>query len=408
MSTTFAYKVRDRTGALLEGNLEADDERLVLDKLREMGYVPVSISARRSSKLGVDLSIGKGKVALKDVAIFSRQLATMINSGLTILRALAILAEQTSSKALAATIGDHAGGHRAGLSRCPRRWPGTPRCSRSVYLSMIRAGETGGSLDEVLLRLATTLEKQLELRGKVRSALAYPIAVGCLVVLIVSGMLIFVVPMFKGMYQNLGGTLPLPTRVLVGISGMITKVWWLLAILGVGGYFGFRHWSATPTGELVIDRFKLKAPVFGPLVHKSAIARFTRTFASLMRTGVPIMEALDIVAGTSGNAVVRTAVDSAKGKVRVGEPVSTALANSPVFPPMVTQMMSVGEETGRPRRDAREDLRLLRPRGVGHRRRPDLAARAAADGVHGRIGGRHDHRPLHADVQHHQAGQLTT
>jgi type IV pilus assembly protein PilC len=345
MSTTYAYKVRDRSGALLEGNLEADDERLVVDKLREMGYVPVSISARKASKLSLDINIGGGKASLKDVAIFSRQLATMINSGLTILRALAILAEQAPSKAVASTVATMREDIEHGLS-LSQAVAKHPKVFPSVYLSMIRAGESGGSLDEVLLRLATTLEKQLELRGKIRSALAYPIAVGCLVVLIVSGMLIFVVPMFKGMDQNLGGTLPLPTRILVGISGVITKIWWLIGLVGVGGYFGFRRWAGTPEGRLTIDRFKLKAPVFGPLVHKSAIARFTRTFASLMRTGVPIMEALDIVSGTSGNAVVGAAVDEAKSKVRVGEPVSTALANGPVFPAMVTQMMAVGEETG--------------------------------------------------------------
>jgi type IV pilus assembly protein PilC len=345
VSTTFAYKVRDRSGALVEGNLEADDERLVIAKLREMGYVPVSVSARNKSKLGTDLK-GRGpKVSIKDVAIFSRQLATMINSGLTILRALAILADQAPSKGLVQVVATMRQDIERGFS-LSQAVGKHPKVFPAVYLSMVRAGESGGSLDEVLLRLATTLEKQLELRGKIKSALSYPIAVGCLVVLIVGGMLMFVVPMFKGMYASLGGTLPLPTRVLVGASAMMTKVWWDIILVGVGGVFGFRKWAATTGGRMAIDRAKLRAPVFGQLVHKSAIARFTRTFASLMRSGVPIMEALDIVAGTSGNAVITAGVDGAKARVRVGEPVSAALAADAVFPSMVTQMMAVGEETG--------------------------------------------------------------
>ena len=345
MSTTYAYKVRDRAGALVQGSLEADDERLVIAKLREMGYVPISVSARSRSKLGAELKLGGPKVSLKDVAVLSRQLATMINSGLTILRALAILGEQAPSKGLAQVVGTMREDIERGFS-LSQAVAKHPKVFPPVYLSMVRAGESGGSLDEVLLRLATTLEKQLELRGKIKSAMSYPIAVGVLVVLIVTGMLIFVVPMFKGMYVSLGGTLPLPTRVLVGLSGAITKVWWLIVLVGVGGFFGLRKWSATPGGRLAIDRAKLRLPVFGQLIHKSAIARFTRTFASLMRSGVPIMEALDIVAGTSGNAVITAGVDGAKARVRVGEPVSTALSADAVFPAMVTQMMAVGEETG--------------------------------------------------------------
>jgi type IV pilus assembly protein PilC len=215
-----------------------------------------------------------------------------------------------------------------------------------VYLSMIRAGETGGALDTVLERLATTLEKQLELRGRIKSAMSYPVAVACLVVLIVSAMLLFIVPMFEGMYRDLGGQLPLPTQILIRISDLVKRVWWLIAMLIAGGVVALRRWNTTDSGRRVIDGVKLRLPVFGLLIHKSAIARATRTFASLMRSGVPIMEGLDIVAGTSGNAIVADAVLDAKGRVRVGEPVSAALAAHPVFPAMVVQMMAVGEETG--------------------------------------------------------------
>jgi type IV pilus assembly protein PilC len=344
-TTTYAYKVRDRSGAILEGSLEADDEQLVVAKLREMGYVPVSVAARRRSLLGVDLKLGGKKAALKDVAVFSRQLATMIAAGLTILRALAILAEQTSSKALAEVVATMKADIERGLS-LSQAVAKHPKVFPPVYLSMIRAGETGGALDVVLERLATTLEKQLELRGRIKSAMSYPVAVACLVVLIVSAMLLFVVPMFEGMYRDLGGQLPLPTQVLIRISDVVKKVWWLIGLLIAGGVVALRRWYRTETGRRAIDRLKLRLPVFGLLIHKSAIARATRTFASLMRSGVPIMEGLDIVAGTSGNAIVSDAVIDAKGRVRVGEPVSAARAAHPVFPPVVGPMMAVGEETG--------------------------------------------------------------
>jgi type IV pilus assembly protein PilC len=345
VTTTYAYKVHDRTGHLVEGTLEAQNEQLVVAKLREMGYTPVSISALARSRLSMDIKLGGSKVGLKDLAVFSRQLATMINSGLSILRALAILADQTESKALAGVIGEMKFDIERGLSlsqavaRHPEVFP-------PIYLAMVRAGETGGALDDVMLRLATTLEKQLELRGKIKSAMSYPIAVAGIVVVIVTAMLLFVVPMFEGMYRDLHGTLPVPTRLLIGASGIITKTWWLLAILAVGGVVLFKRWVATDAGRLTFDRFKLRLPVFGLLMRKTALARFSRTLASLMRSGVPIMESFDIVGETSGNAVVSRAVTEARERVRLGESVSSSLSGHDVFPPMVVQMIAVGEETG--------------------------------------------------------------
>jgi type IV pilus assembly protein PilC len=344
-ATTYAYKVRDPSGSILEGQLEADNEQLVVAKLREMGYVPVSVSRKSRSLLGADFKLFGAKVSLKDVAVFSRQLATMINAGLSILRALAILADQAPSKALAAVVVEMKEDIERGLS-LSQSIAKHPKIFPPIYLSMIRAGETGGSLDGVLERLADTMEKQLELRGKIRSAMAYPVAVACLVVLIVTGMLLFVVPMFQGMYKSLGGVLPLPTRVLIKLSNTMKTLWWLLALIFGGGFFGLRRWGATEKGRRVLDQVKLRVPIFGPLIHKTSIARVTRTFASLMRSGVPIMETLDIVAGTAGNAVISDAVSESSQKVRVGEPVSTALGAHSVFPGLVVQMMAVGEETG--------------------------------------------------------------
>lgn len=345
MTASFVYKVRDRSGAIHEGSLEAQNEQLVIAKLREMGYVPVSVTQRRQSRLSADMAIGSKKVDLRDVAVLSRQLATMVNAGLSIIRALAILTEQTESKALAAVVQqvkadiEHGLSLSQAISKHPKVFP-------PVYLSMVRSGETGGMLDEVLLRLAVTLEKQLELRRRIRSAMTYPIAIGCIIVLIVTAMLAFVVPMFEGMYRDLGGTLPAPTRLLIAVSDILTSYWWAVGATSAAAVVGVRRWGATPAGRYSLDRLMLKLPVFGRLIHKTAIARFTRTLSSLIRSGVPIMESLDIVGDTAGNAVVRTATADAKDRVRVGESLSASLAGHDVFPEMVVQMMAVGEETG--------------------------------------------------------------
>ena len=343
--STYAYRVRDKAGRLIEGSLEAQSEHLVVAKLREMGYIPLSVTAKATSKLSMELRIGREKVALKDVAVISRQLATMIGSGLSILRSLAILVEQTESRALAKVIGEMKLDIERGLSlsqavaRHPDVFP-------EIYLAMVRAGESGGTLDDVMARLATTLEKQIELRGKIKSAMTYPIAIAGIVVLILTAMLMFVVPMFESMYADLGGTLPVPTRVLIQGSRVLTRTWWLLGLLIAGGFVAFRRWIATPPGRLAFDRFKLWLPVFGVLIRKTSVARFARTLASLVRSGVPIMESMEIVGGTAGNAVLTDAVGRARERVRLGESVSESLMGADVFPPMVVQMIAVGEETG--------------------------------------------------------------
>jgi type IV pilus assembly protein PilC len=280
-----------------------------------------------------------------DVAVFSRQLATMLASGLSILRALMILAEQTESKAFAEVIGEVKLDIEHGLS-LSQAVAKHPDVFPPIYLAMVRAGETGGVLDTVMLRLANTLEKQLELRGKIKSAMTYPIAVAGIVVLILAAMLLFIVPTFESMYDDLGGTLPLPTRMLINVSGLVTKTWWLLGLLAAGGVVLFRRWAATAEGRLTFDRFKLRLPVFGPLLRKTALARFSRTLASLIHSGVPIMQSFEIVGETAGNAVVAEAVTKARERVRLGESISDSLSGADVMPPMVVQMIAVGEETG--------------------------------------------------------------
>jgi type IV pilus assembly protein PilC len=211
---------------------------------------------------------------------------------------------------------------------------------------MVRAGETGGVLDSVLLRLASTLEKQVELNRKIKSAMTYPVAVLGLVLMMVSAMLIFVVPMFGELYAELGGTLPLPTRILIGVSGFVTK--WLLIFIGlqVGGVVAFKKWVQSEQGRAQWDSLKLRVPIFGGLVRKTALSRFARTLAALLRAGVPILESLEITSETVNNAVVAKAINSTMLSVKSGESLAGPLAGHAVFPPMVVQMMAVGEETG--------------------------------------------------------------
>ncbi len=347
MSSTYVYKVRDKAGAVHKGSIEGQSEQLVVAKLRELGYVPVSVTSSGKSKLSADVAVrsGGGKIGLRAIVIFSRQLATMVGAGLTLIRALGILANQTESKPLADVINtmrvdiEHGLSFSQAISKHPKAFP-------EVYIAMVRSGEVGGMIDLVLLRLATMLEKQLELRRRVKSAMSYPIAVGGIIVVIVSAMLLFIVPMFEAMYNDLGGELPLPTKLLISLSGFLTSSWWMIAIVSVGGVFGLKRWRATPGGRLIFDRIKLRLPIAGQIVKKTAIARFCQTLAALSRSGVSIMESLDIVAGTAGNAVIGAAIADARERVRIGESVSVALMNHSVIPEMVVQMMAVGEETG--------------------------------------------------------------
>ena len=346
MTTTYAYKVRNQQGQVIEGTLDATSRELVASKLREMGYVPIEVTQRNKSVLSAEFKLpGATKVGVRDLAVMARQMSTMIGAGMPLIRALNTLRDQTENQTLVRTIGEL----RTDIERGSSLYQAIERHDKvfpPLFAPMIRAGETGGVLDTVLERLARTLEKQAELRGKVRSAMAYPVMVGILVVLIATGMLIFIVPRFETIYANLNGTLPTPTRILLAISRTLTSKGWVVVLLLVVGVYLFRSWIATTRGRLRFDGFKLRAPIFGKLVSKTALARFSRTLASLTRAGVPVMESLNIVANTSGNAVIKQGIDESRERVRHGSSISAAIAGHSVFPPMVVQMMAVGEETG--------------------------------------------------------------
>jgi type IV pilus assembly protein PilC len=346
MATTFAYKVRDKAGKMVSGTLEADSQALVAARLKQMGLAPLLIEEQKSNVGKKELHMPWGnRVKSKDLAVFSRQFATMINSGLSLLRALNILAEQTENTKLAETIAIVRTDIESGTSLSAALTK-HPKVFKRLYVAMIRAGEIGGVLDSVLMRLAENLEKELALKQKIKSAMTYPTVVFSMVLLILAGMLMFVVPTFKNLYADLGGQLPLPTRLLISVSDSAKKFWYLVAAMIIGSAVGIRRWVGTDKGRGTWDAIKLKAPVFGALVHKTALSRFARTLSVLMRSGVPILQSLDIVKETVNNAVLSSAVADVGASVKEGESIAKPLERHAVFPPMVVQMIAVGEETG--------------------------------------------------------------
>ena len=345
-TTTFEYKVRDRSGAIKTGTLDADSPAVVATRLKEMGYAPISVT-KAGGGMSTEINIpGFGKkIKLKDLAVFSRQFATMINSGLSLLRALNILTQQTENKELARVLGEVCNDIETGsslsvaMSKHPEVFP-------PLMVNMCKAGEVGGFLDSVLLQIAENYEAEVKLRGKIKSAMTYPVVVLIMAVLAVTGMLLFIVPVFKGMFESLGATLPLPTRVLVAISEQM-KIIVPVALVGFVGFLVL--WKRVKNTDQVrnaLDPLKLKIPVFGPLFQKIALSRFARNLGTMMKSGVPILQALDIVADTCGNVVLTRAVRDVQESVRTGEALTTPLKEHAVFPPMVVQMMAVGEDTG--------------------------------------------------------------
>jgi type IV pilus assembly protein PilC len=344
---TFEYKVRDRSGSMKSGTLEAESPSQVAQKLKSMGYAPISIT-KTNAGMNKELTIpgfGKKKVKLKDLAIFSRQFATMINSGLSLLRALNILSEQTESKELTRVITEVRNDIETGNSLSVSMGK-HPECFPPLMVNMCRAGEVGGFLDGVLLQIAANYEAEVKLRGKVKSAMTYPVVVFVIAIVAVIGMLLFIVPVFAGLFTSLGGKLPLPTQILVVLSDFLKSYFYMFIIVGIGGTVVWGKVKRTEQVVNFVDPLKLKLPVFGNLFQKIALSRFCRNLGTMMHSGVPILQALDIVADTTGNVVLARAVREVQDSVRQGEALAAPLANHPVFPPMVVQMMSVGEDTG--------------------------------------------------------------
>ena len=343
MATTYTWKGRSPSGELLSGEYQTESKDELIGYLRKRKIIITSVR-EKSGQIKINLP-GKSRVGVKDIGVFTRQFATMINAGLPLVQCLDILSQQTEKEALrdavAKVMNDVEGGSTLaeGLGRHPKIFS-------NLYVNMVEAGEAGGILDVILMRLATFLEKLDALQRKVKSALTYPTVVGVVALAATAFMLIFIIPTFAKMFTDFGGQLPLPTKIVIGISDFLRNFWWAM----VGGITGLviaiQRYYKTEGGRLNIDKMMLKIPVLGMVIRKGSVARFTRTLGTLISSGVPILSGLEITARTSGNKVVEEAVMSTRESISQGNTIADPLKKCGVFPPMVTSMISVGEQTG--------------------------------------------------------------
>lgn len=344
---TFAYKALDAKGAKASGQLDGDSKAAVAAALRNKGLTVLDIDEVKQGLAKKDVFGAMQRVRPKDLTIFSRQFATMVNSGLAMLRCLYILEEQTENKKLATVLGAVRADVEAGiaLSDALEKYP---KVFSRLYVSMVRAGEVGGILDEVLNRLATQLEKDDSIRRAVKSAMVYPVLIASFAFIVLIGMVMFLIPIFAGMYRDLGNAkLPMLTRLMVGLSDLMKGNWYIVFPLLIALAYGLKRLKATETGTFVWDRIKLRVPMgIGEIVRKIAVARFSRTFGTLVSSGVPILQAIEITGKTAGNTVIERAMVGVQQNVKEGQSITEPLEKVAVFPPMVTQMISVGEETG--------------------------------------------------------------
>lgn len=336
----FRYTAKDSAGRKVSGTLDAADQEHAVETLRSKNLIPIFLLEEKSKQ-----RLRSRKVKLDDLVIFSRQLATMVDSGIPLVQALSILGEQVEKENFRQVILKIRQDIEEGAGFCDALAKHSNVFS-ALYINMVKAGEASGLLNDILDRLANYLEKTSALQRKVKSSLTYPIVVISMAIIITVFLLIKVVPTFKGIFDMLGGQLPLPTQILIGVSELIRKAFLLLVIFFVGLSIVLKKWAATPKGKRTIDYHLLKLPVFGELLRKVAIAKFSRTLSTLVKSGVPILGALEIVGKTSGNTIVEEAIDNARKSIKEGEPIAGPLSNSDVFPPMVVRMISVGEQTG--------------------------------------------------------------
>lgn len=339
--SVFQYSAKDMNGRTVVGVVEAPGENEATAILQNKSYIVLSLKQVKAKALAAS---GQ-KIKLDDLVVFSRQLATMIDAGIPLVQALSILSEQVENKGLKAVVLTVRQDIEAGMSFCDALAK-HPHVFSELFINMSRAGEASGMLDEVLDRLASYLEKSASLQRKVNSSLVYPAVVISMAFLITAVLLIKVVPTFKGIFDMLGGQLPLPTQILIMISDVVRK-YFFLAIVAMGAVgYAFKWYISTPKGAYKFDAFQLKVPVLGTLFQKVAVAKFPRTFSTLVRSGVSVLNALDIVGKTSGNKVVEEAISECRVAVRDGEPIAVPLQRSKVFPPLVCRMIGVGEQTG--------------------------------------------------------------
>ncbi|BAZ37311.1 type II secretion system protein [Calothrix sp. NIES-4101] len=344
---SFVARVRDTQGKSRTEKIVAESIKEARVNLRQQGFVVQELKQAQAFDLksSLDFSTRFATVSVKDKAVFSRQFAALVNAGVAIVRSLGVLSEQCNNPKLKKALMDISSDVQNGLnlSDAMRKHP---QCFDGLYVSMVQAGEVGGVLDEVLNRLAKLLEDVARLQNQIKSALSYPVVVGLLAVVIFIAMTVFLIPIFAAIFKDLGTQLPPLTQFMLEISKFLVGFWWTLPIMFFASSFAYKTYYSTPVGRLNIDSLSLKTPLFGDLIQKSAVAKFSRTFGSLTRSGVPILTSLEIVRDTAGNQVIANAIDSSKLEVQQGGMISMALQKEKVFPAMAIQMISIGEETG--------------------------------------------------------------
>jgi type IV pilus assembly protein PilC len=335
----FTYTARNAAGELKTATVEAANAQDVVAQLRRQRMTVVKVDENAKPK---KIS---GSIKMRDIVIFTRQFSTMINAGLPLVQALDILAKQTENKVLAAAtrdiVFDVESGHTVADALAKH-----PKAFSELYVNMVAAGEAGGILDTILMRLATFMEKNDALVRKVKGAMIYPGVIMSVAVIAISVLLIFVIPVFQNMFAGVGMALPLPTRVVIAASNFLRGYWWAVLAAGVGGSFMFKRYYASSSGKLVIDRLMLRIPVLGDVLRKSAVSRFTRTLGTLISSGVSILDGLEITAKTAGNRVIQDAIMQSRASIAGGDTIAAPLQKSQVFPPMVISMIAVGEQTG--------------------------------------------------------------
>ena len=344
--STYRYSAMDPNGRTVTGTLEADSFELVRAKLSDLSYHILSIKQAKNAGGFKDALNNMQRVGLRDLVVFSRQFATMIDAGLSVVKCLDILQKQTRNPKLKEVIGelkrDVAGG--MSLTEAIQKHP---RIFSPLYVNMMRSAEAGGILDQVLDRLSGFLEKEQETRNKIKSAMMYPAVVFCFATLMLLGLVFFVLPKFKGIFETMGLELPLTTKLMLNSSMYMRNYWYIYLVVIAGSVVLFKVFGRTERGKYAIDAAKLRVPIFGDLILKTAVSRFARTFGTLITSGVPVLRALEIVSDTAGNRVISDVVVRARQSIKEGEKISTPLFGSKIFPVMVTQMIAIGEETGR-------------------------------------------------------------
>jgi type IV pilus assembly protein PilC len=335
----FTYTARNAAGELKTATVEAATAQDVVAQLRRQRMTVVKVDENAKPKKV------KGNIKMRDIVIFTRQFSTMINAGLPLVQALDILAKQTENKVLASCtreiVFDVESGHTVADALGKH-----PKAFSELYVNMVAAGEAGGILDTILMRLATFMEKNDALVRKVKGAMIYPAVIMSVAVIAIAVLLIFVIPVFESMFAGVGLALPLPTRIVIGASDFLRGFWWAVAGGVAGGVWLLKRYYATSSGKLTIDKLLLKMPVLGDVLRKSAVSRFTRTLGTLISSGVSILDGLEITAKTAGNRVIQDAIMQSRASIAGGDTIAAPLQKSQVFPPMVISMIAVGEQTG--------------------------------------------------------------